>query len=277
MTENSSETKQVKHLNNNSTRHRALIAILIVAICVFFIVDSFTTQYAMQLVNLFITFISTYNIFIIFIVFLMVTTLSVICVFPIGILGLSGGYLFGSKLGFLFGFIIASYINVTGTVLGCVVTFRISKYIYGNTTDIHPMLKGVKTALEKKGRQINILLRLTPFFPAAVLNYALPLLGTKLDDFLIGSFLGSLPYAMLMSMLGAMLTQPDSIKHFFYHTSLSIVISLSASLIGLLIFIVYMTYKYATEALKEATQDEEDQKSLLHEDLKSHSRDHEEP
>jgi uncharacterized membrane protein YdjX (TVP38/TMEM64 family) len=209
------------------------------------------------------SFLADLNVFIMTLLFLLITSVGVVFCFPTGILGLSGGYLFGLRFGFTLGFILAIIVNLVGNSLGCAMTYKVSIWLASEKDrpvtkeDYHPILWGMRKALEKKGRQINTLLRLTPIVPGAMLNYCLPPLGTKFDDFIFGSFFGTIPYAVLLSILGSMLNDSSSIETFLYHTSVWITIPIFVLAFSSLFAAIYLTYKYANEALQAAMREED--------------------
>lgn len=240
---------------------RIIAIMLLLFAFMFFIFDSMTDQISFKIVKRFMLSLILFDLFRMSIIFLFCTCASLIFVFPTTIIGLSGGYLYGVKLGFVVGFLVSTIVTQIGLILGCFFTFQISRYLYSSNAgeykkeDYHPVVWGIRKALEKKGLQINILLRLT-FLPAQILNYTLPPLGTKLSDFLLGAFIGSIPYSVFISLLGSMLTDVTEIELFLYHQSPTVSILLCLLGIFCVVLVIYLIYKYAKEALNEVMEEE---------------------
>lgn len=244
---------------------KVIIITFLFIVFIFFIIDSFTTQYSLHAISYLMKILASYNILSMTVLFLIFTAVSLVFVFPTGLLCLAGGYIYAFKLGFTIGLIISTIINLIGNVLGCFLTFKISMFLtnMSNSTmkksDYHPYLWGIRKALEKKGLLINILLRLTPIVPSAIINYTLPPLGTKLYDFLIGTFLGTIPYAFVLSFLGSMVSDSTSVQGYVLETSLWISLPLGFLAVMSLITSVYLLYSYVNEALQTAIRENNDE------------------
>lgn len=241
---------------------KLLLITTLVALFLFFIIDSMTNKYSLELVSKLVAFLTQLNVVVMTILFVLITAVSVIFCFPTGAMCLSGGYLYCVKLGFTFGFFASTLMILVGNSLGCALTFKVAIWLSTSENqplskeDFHPLIWGIRKAIEKKGRTINTLLRLTPIIPGAVLNYCLPLIGTRFDDFIFGSFVGTSPYALLLSILGSMLGDSSAMERFIVQTPLWISIPVVMAAASSLTLGVYLIYKYAREALYSAMEED---------------------
>ena len=91
--------------------------------------------------------------------------------------------------------------------------------------------------------------------PTVLLNYGLPPLGTSVEDFMFGCFWGSIPYALVITSLGAMLDSLNSINEFVSSTPLYVVFLVFT--VGALFLVVgsWMLYNYANEAIDVAIRE----------------------
>ena len=146
------------------------------------------------------------------IVFFMVTVALTIVNVPMTILAVVGGLIFAKKFelwpGILYGFIV----NLTGFTCGAMCCFGLSVLCFRDKEYIssHEYLHGMDRALKGNGLLLNILLRVTPILPASVVNYSLPAMGSNLMDFSLGCLIGSFPYTLLMTLIGAFLSDAHS-------------------------------------------------------------------
>jgi uncharacterized membrane protein YdjX (TVP38/TMEM64 family) len=115
---------------------------------------------------------------------------------PGSLLTLAGGAIFGLAKGTVVVFI--------GASLGAILAFLVSRYVARGA--IERRLAGSRfasldRAIEKEGRKIVFLLRLSPVFPFVFLNYALGLTRVRLADYALAC-LGMLPGTLLYVYYG---------------------------------------------------------------------------
>ncbi len=115
---------------------------------------------------------------------------------PGSLLTLAGGAIFGLAKGTLTVFV--------GASLGAIAAFLVSRYVARGA--IERRLAGSRfaaldRAIEKEGRKIVFLLRLSPVFPFVFLNYALGLTRVRLLDYALACF-GMLPGTLLYVYYG---------------------------------------------------------------------------
>ena len=116
---------------------------------------------------------------------------------PGSILTLAAGALFGLTTGVALVFVAAT--------IGSTLAFLISRYVVRGAIERrvadNPRFRAVDRAIAANGRRIVLLLRLSPVFPFAVLNYALGLTQISLRDYVVAS-VGMLPGTILYVYYG---------------------------------------------------------------------------
>lgn len=120
---------------------------------------------------------------------------------PVPILAALSGFLFGAIPGALY--------NVVGMSAGCVLAFLLGRFFLsrhaGRWIDKHPRLRAFNRGLERQGWTFILSTRLLPGFPIKVSNYLFGGLGYPLKAFLIGNFIGLMPYQFAGAYAGSLL------------------------------------------------------------------------
>jgi uncharacterized membrane protein YdjX (TVP38/TMEM64 family) len=129
-------------------------------------------------------------------VFVIGYVLATVAFVPGSLLTLAGGAIFGLVEGTVVVFL--------GASLGAIAAFLVSRYVARRA--IERRLSGSRfaaldRAIEKEGRKIVFLLRLSPVFPFVFLNYALGLTRVRLLDYALACF-GMLPGTILYVYYG---------------------------------------------------------------------------
>jgi uncharacterized membrane protein YdjX (TVP38/TMEM64 family) len=123
-----------------------------------------------------------------------------IALVPGSLLTLAAGALFGLVRGTVFVFIAAT--------VGATAAFLISRYAARNAVlrrlGGEPRFRALDAAIEREGRKIVFLIRLSPVFPFNVTNYALGLTGIRLRDYVIACA-GMLPGTVLYVYYGRLI------------------------------------------------------------------------
>ncbi|MGQ0815043.1 MAG: TVP38/TMEM64 family protein [Gemmatimonadota bacterium] len=123
--------------------------------------------------------------------------LATVAMVPGSILTLAGGALFGLARGIIYVFFAAS--------IGATLAFLIARYIARGAVvrRLGPdaRFRALDTAIEREGRKIFFLIRLSPLFPFNVTNYAAGVTSLRLRDYLIAC-LGMLPGTILWVYYG---------------------------------------------------------------------------
>jgi uncharacterized membrane protein YdjX (TVP38/TMEM64 family) len=102
--------------------------------------------------------------------------------------------------GAIFGLVEGTLVVLVGATLGSTAAFVVSRYAARDA--VARRLEGdrrfaaIDRAIERQGRWIVFLLRLSPIFPFSLLNYALGLTRVRLADYVVASF-GMLPGTLL--------------------------------------------------------------------------------
>ncbi len=131
---------------------------------------------------------------IVFIIMYIIITVSFL---PASVVTLGAGAVFGIVKGTIFVFI--------GAMLGATAAFLIGRYLardwVSSKVSGNRIFKAIYDAIEKEGRKIIFLVRLSPAFPFNLLNYALGLTNVSLTDYVLGT-VGILPGTILYVYLG---------------------------------------------------------------------------
>lgn len=132
------------------------------------------------------------------VIFIAAYVAATVLLVPGSVLTLAAGYLYGPALG-------TALVSVSST-LGAAAAFLVSRYlarpwVERKLTDF-PKFKAIDRAVAEDGTWIVLLLRLSPLFPFALLNYALGL--TKVDFWaaVLASWVGMLPGTFAYVYLG---------------------------------------------------------------------------
>jgi uncharacterized membrane protein YdjX (TVP38/TMEM64 family) len=130
------------------------------------------------------------------VVFILGYAIATVALVPGSLLTLAGGAIFGLAEGTVVVFI--------GASLGAILAFLVARYVA--RAAIERRLAGSRfaaldRAIEKEGRKIVFLLRLSPVFPFVFLNYALGLTRVRLLDYALAC-LGMLPGTLLYVYYG---------------------------------------------------------------------------
>ncbi len=232
---------------------RVMFSLLLVFTMVFFTVDMFTNRYTFAFLSWMINKIEPYDTFPTAVIDVLAIALSSVLTIPSTFLCLSGGFLMSDSLGFTWGVVVGSIINIIGGLLGALLCYALSKNVFqsyvASMAENMDVLKGIDVALHRKGLEINIYLRLSPIIPSFALNYGIPALGSKFDDFMLGCFVGSFPYAIIYSFLGALLGNVSEIET-FVNTVPDYIILISVVVGCLFLFLsVWVVVKFSAEAL----------------------------
>lgn len=125
-------------------------------------------------------------------VFVVGYAVAVVAFVPGSILTLAAGAIFGLVEG--------TVLVLVGATLGSTAAFVVSRYLardaVARKVEGDRRFASIDRAIEREGRRIVFLLRLSPIFPFNLLNYALGLTRVRLADYVVAS-LGMLPGTLL--------------------------------------------------------------------------------
>jgi uncharacterized membrane protein YdjX (TVP38/TMEM64 family) len=110
------------------------------------------------------------------------------------------GSLLTLAAGAIFGLLEGTILVLLGATLGSTAAFLLSRTAareaVARRVEGDRRFAAIDRAIERQGRRIVFLLRLSPIFPFSLLNYALGLTRVRLDDYVVAS-IGMLPGTLL--------------------------------------------------------------------------------
>jgi uncharacterized membrane protein YdjX (TVP38/TMEM64 family) len=122
------------------------------------------------------------------------------------VMTLAGGAIFGVLEGTLYVFVAAT--------LGASIAFLVARYLARGTVEARighdPRFVAIDRAIGDQGRRIVFLLRLVPFLPFVLLNYALGLTRVRFVDYVVAS-VGMLPATVVYVYYGKVLGEVAAI------------------------------------------------------------------
>jgi len=132
--------------------------------------------------------------------FILIDMLAVVLVLPGVILTLGAGFMFGILRGSLYVLI--------GSTIGATIAFLIARYLFGEKATGfflgHSKLKLINDEFKRAGWKFVLLTRLVPFFPFKLSNYFFGLMQISLRDFILGVFLGIIPFTIANVYIGSL-------------------------------------------------------------------------
>ncbi|EJK65235.1 hypothetical protein THAOC_13931 [Thalassiosira oceanica] len=182
------------------------VGITLLAFIAFIIVDSATDNRAGATVSAFLEWIESNVIAGVF-AFMGVYFVATVLFVPGSVLTLGGGFVFGKALGLGRGVALASSAVFIGASLGAIASFLLGRYLLRDWVTErlfkkYKIMTALGSALEEKGFQIAILLRLSPIIPFNAINYILGATSMRLVHYIF-SLLGILPGTVLYCFIGA--------------------------------------------------------------------------
>lgn len=239
---------------------RYLFLLALITLVIFFIIDSYTTKFCeTEFTALAATYLELDS-YSFTILYFAISVLLTVVNFPMTILAITGGYIFEKKFELAIGLSLACVVNIVSFTVGAMICFCLSSYCFRDASYIESIdtLQGLDKALKKNGFTINVLLRLTPILPASVMNYTLPALGTNFGDFSLGAFLGTLPYSILMTTVGALVAADNTTQTQIWK-GVPLWATISAAILGVLLMggTVYLLMVYTLNEIDQIKNLEE--------------------
>jgi uncharacterized membrane protein YdjX (TVP38/TMEM64 family) len=134
------------------------------------------------------------------IVFLVLYVLACVCFVPGSVLTLGAGALFGVVKG--------TILVSPSATLGATAAFLVGRYLardwVARKIENNPEFRAVDKAVAEEGWKIVLLTRLSPAFPFNLLNYAFGLTRIRLRDYVLASWIGTLPGTILYVYIGSL-------------------------------------------------------------------------
>jgi uncharacterized membrane protein YdjX (TVP38/TMEM64 family) len=182
--------------------------------------------------------------------FVAIYILACVLFLPGSILTIGAGVIFGVMRGSI-------YVSIAAT-LGATAAFLVGRYFardwVARKLEGNAKFKAIDQAVGKEGWKIVILTRLSPVFPFNLLNYAYGLTRVSLRDYVLASWVGMIPGAVLYVYLGSLsgdLARAASGDRAQANTPLGWVIK-AIGLAATIAVVVYVT-RIGARALKEKT------------------------
>jgi len=107
--------------------------------------------------------------------------------------------------GFLFGQVLATVLVVSGATAGAVAVFLAARTAIGDSLRRRagPWLARMQEGFTENAFHYLLVLRLVPLFPFAVVNLVPAVLGMKLRDYALATFIGIIPGSFVYTAVGA--------------------------------------------------------------------------
>lgn len=156
--------------------------------------------------------------------------------------------------GAIFGFVTGSLVVIAGGTLGATASFllartalrrRVERMIAGNAR-----FRALDRAIAREGGRIVFLVRLSPLFPFAYINFAFGLTGVRTAAYVIATFLGIIPLTLAFVYISATATEIATSGMGTARLALN-----AAGVVLALIATAYVT-RVATRAIRRAGVDE---------------------
>ncbi|MEM6308027.1 MAG: TVP38/TMEM64 family protein [Pseudomonadota bacterium] len=114
--------------------------------------------------------------------------------------------------GFLFALFPGTVINMFAATLGATATFMAARYGFGSAAEeklntSQGVMGKIKRGIDENQWETILLVRLLPIFPFPLVNIALSACGVPLWRYVIGTFVGILPGAVVYTWIGAGLSE----------------------------------------------------------------------
>jgi uncharacterized membrane protein YdjX (TVP38/TMEM64 family) len=117
---------------------------------------------------------------------------------------------FSLGAGFAFGVPLGVAVAIPGAALSSIVVFVLGRTVLqGAVQDrlaAYPKFRAIERAVEKHGIKTVVLLRLSPIMPFNLLNYLFGVTRLTLGQYVVASFVGVVPGAVLFAYIGSLVT-----------------------------------------------------------------------
>jgi uncharacterized membrane protein YdjX (TVP38/TMEM64 family) len=131
------------------------------------------------------------------IIYIIIFALVPLTLFPDSIIAIAGGLIFGLVKGYIY--------TAIGAILGATLSFYISRKLGRNFVKklTKEKLDNVEEMINSNGFFIIFMLRLIPLFPFDIISYGSGLTSVKYKDFILATFLGTIPGILVFTNIGA--------------------------------------------------------------------------
>jgi uncharacterized membrane protein YdjX (TVP38/TMEM64 family) len=123
---------------------------------------------------------------------------------PVTPFTIAGGYVYGHAYGLL--------LAMVGTTLASIVTFALSRYLFRDylRKRLSAHYAGFDSRFDNSGIFTVAAMRIIPVLPFDAVGYVAGVSSIRFRDYLIGTLIGELPGAFVLTMLGSNLTNISS-------------------------------------------------------------------
>lgn len=165
----------------------------------------------------------------VFILFYAIKSISF--VFPISVLQICAGLIFGPRWGFV--------VNILGEAVGVTLPFFLARFIFPNAKDKlfskYPKIEDAVGRYRDREFMLAFLLRTMGFIPIDVGSSAMGLMKLDFKKYFFGSLCGVLPGTIAVTCFGSAVRNPGSAAFFI---SLGFIVLVSA--VGTIVFFIIM-------------------------------------
>ncbi|WP_066501926.1 TVP38/TMEM64 family protein [Abyssisolibacter fermentans] len=120
-------------------------------------------------------------------------------------------------VGFLFGWVLGFMYAIIGITIGALLTFVFSRFIISDLIwkNYSQKIEQINKHMEKDAFKYFVSLRLIPFFPICIANYAGGLSKLSLVEFTLSTIIGKLPYCIIYSVAGDNIINIENISEVY--------------------------------------------------------------
>ena len=193
--DNETEIQEQIQTERIRRRNQIIVFLILTAVIIFVIIDSFTTKYVSSAFTSLYTWIDcnpTAGAF----VLTFVVALSTLLFIPGALLTIGCGLVYGMIVGLGRGVVIGTTVVFIGASIGSLLSFILGRYLLRDCVskwlDRYSLFKAVDKTMEKKGFRIFCLLRLSPIIPYNALNYIAGATAVSFRDYTL-ALIGLLP------------------------------------------------------------------------------------
>ena len=136
------------------------------------------------------------------VLFALAYVIASVLLLPASVLTLGAGFVYGTVGGTL----LVVPASLTAAMISFVVARRFARSWVQVRVARKPRLAALGRAIGRSGFKLTLLVRLSPIFPFAVLNYALGVTEIRVRDYFTASVLGMLPGTIAYVYLGSLVT-----------------------------------------------------------------------
>ena len=185
--DNETEIQEQILIERIRRRNQIIVFLILTAVIIFVIIDSFTTKYVSSAFTSLYTWIDCNP---------TAGAISTLLFIPGALLTIGCGLVYGMIFGLGKGVAIGTTVVFIGASIGSILSFILGRYLLRDCVskwlDRYSLFKAVDKTMEKKGFRIFCLLRLSPIIPYNALNYIAGATAVSFRDYTL-ALIGLLP------------------------------------------------------------------------------------